>query len=219
MKEPGTPEWRLCNRPVASSTGSRSGHPIWVALAGALGAVAFLTGCVTQLRNLPPETAAITNPGEGLVLGRIHLVYNGKEQRTGLRSPAELRWLMANESDGNRFLVSGLPVDGQFILKLPVGSYRITIIVFHDVLGQWSANLPATFTVHAGCTYLGTWELDFHTGPFSGQASGTVINQVEEMSDLHSRIPRGESCPLTTALLETAAQGSMKLTGQHGARD
>ena len=197
----------------------RSDPPNWVVLAGATGIVAILAGCVTHVRPLQPETVVPPPAEEGLVLGRIHLVYNGKEQRNGLRSPATLEWRMADEPKGKRYLVSDLPVDGNFVLKLPVGRYRIATIVFQDALGQWSANLPASFTVDVGCTSLGTWELNFQTGPFTGQASGKVINQVQEMSDLLSRISHGDSCPLTTAPLETAVRGSMKLTGRHGARD
>ncbi len=198
---------------------NKSGAPFWVTLAGAMGIVAGLTGCVTQVRPLQPETIAISQAGEGVVLGRLHLLYNGKEQRTGLRYPAELGWWMSKEPEGKRFLVAGLPVDGPFVLTLPVGRYRIETLVFDDVYGQWRANLPATFTVDAGCTYVGTWELNFQAGPFAGQASATVINEVQEMSEVLSRIPHGESCPLARALLEATAQGNLKLSGRHGARD
>lgn len=57
-----------------------------------------------------------------------------------------------------------------------------------------------------GCTYLGTWNLAINAGTFAGQAVGTVINELEEMSDIISRIQNTVPCTPTIALLKLPAE-------------
>jgi hypothetical protein len=138
-------------------------------LSGIIGIGGFSFGCTTSLSPLNPEDITLDNPGAGLVFGQIHLVYNGKDLRTGLRYPVTLAWWMSDDPQGRSFVVSDLPVDGSFILKLPLGRYNITSLGFRDGLREWTVSLPAVFTVEAGCTYLGTWELRFQAGTFAGK--------------------------------------------------
>jgi hypothetical protein len=103
---------------------------------------------------------------------------------------------------GKEFLIDGLPSDGPFVVKLPSGSYRLTIISFDTALGIWQASLPTSFTVSSReCTYLGTWELRMKTGFFDGSVSRQVIDQhgIAE-SDLNTIVNDDLSPPVVTQL-------------------
>lgn len=183
-----------------------------------IGIVLFMPGCVTTLKPQQPDAIGDLRGEEGVILGRIHLVYNGKNYESGQRSLDQLSWFMTDHT-GKRFRVDDLPIDQMFFLKVPLGRYRIRTIFFQDGYGQWRGNVQASFAVGEGCTYWGTWNLDIQVGPFTGRASASVVDQITEASDLLTRISPANSCPLTTALLETVPKGNLELSSRYGFRD
>lgn len=184
-----------------------------------IGIAAMFTGCIADLRPISVETVTAPARDEGLVLGRVYLTYNGKDQRSGLRFPDTIGLWMSDEVRKKHFLVSELPVDGPFILKLPTGRYRIESLVFHDGLREWIGDLQGGLTVSPGCTYLGTWNLAINAGTFSGQAVGTVINEVEAMSAIIGRIHDVVPCTPTIALLTMPTAVTVKLNDRMKIRD
>ena len=184
-----------------------------------IGITGMFAGCTSELRPLSVETVTAPEQDEGLALGRVHLVYNGKDLRSGLRLPATIGLWMSDEVSKKHFLVSDLSADGPFILKVPTGSYRIDSLVFHDGFREWIGDLQGGLTVSPGCTYLGTWNLAINAGTFAGQAVGTVINEVEEMSDIISRIQNTAPCTPTIALLKLPAEVPVRIINRMKNRD
>ncbi|MGA6828900.1 hypothetical protein ACO9S2_14980 [Nitrospira sp. NS4] len=164
-------------------------------------------GCTPTVRPLNPDNLQIEKAEDALVFGRIHLMLNGKDQHTGLRYPTDVEWWISEETRGMRFFIDDLPIEGPYILRLPIGRYRITALSFDDALGKWHSNLAAAFTVRPGCTYLGTWELQMQTGMFSGEVSGQVSDQLASARGDVGQL----SCSITVMLLESAPQGRVRL--------
>jgi hypothetical protein len=183
-----------------------------------MGIVLLLSGCVTILKPQQPVTIADLRAGAGMIVGRIHLLYNGKGYESGQRSLGQLSWFMTDQT-GKRFRVNGLPIDELFFLKVPPGRYRIQTVSFLDGHGKWRGNLQASFAVGEGCTYWGTWDLNVQVGPFTGQVSADVVDQVAEASNLLTRLSESQSCQLTTALLETVPQATLELSSRYGFGD
>lgn len=182
-------------------------------LTGTLVVASLTLGCIAVVVPVKPGATEIADSDNGLVFGRIHLIRNGKDQRAGLRFPSDVEWWIAEKKQERRFVVDDLPIDGPFVVKLPSGHYRLTVVSFDDVLGEWQASLPATFTVQSHeCTYLGTWELQMQVGLFTGEIARQVLNQLELAQDDLRMIIGDVSCPITTAPLESLTEGSVRLT-------
>jgi len=161
-------------------------------------------GCVSVSTPITPGSAGSLESDEGLVLGRIQLKGNEGEQFAGpdqpFRSPFHIQWRL--KSLKKEFVIDHLPRQGPFVLKLPTGSYQLTVVSFDTAFGIWQASLPANFTVSpGGCTYLGTWELRMGVGFFDGSVSRQVIDQrsVAE-SDLKAFVDDGLLPPIVTQL-------------------
>jgi hypothetical protein len=101
---------------------------------GFLHSVHLTLGCATVVTPLTPQSSTLTESNHGLVLGRIHLTWNGKYQRAGQPFRFDENWRITEESIGTQFLVDHLPVDGLFVLELPRSSYRLTVVSFDSAL-------------------------------------------------------------------------------------
>jgi hypothetical protein len=143
--------------------------------------VIVMFGCTDVVTPLQPgDRTSMRKPDHGLVLGRVHLTWNGVDQRAGAPLPSDVRWLITEEKSGTHLWIDHVPVDGPFVADLPAGSYQLTSISLEDTLGVWHTSLPVTFSVRQkACTYLGTWELEMHTQSFVGSMSREVFDQQE----------------------------------------
>ena len=110
-----------------------------IATTSALPLTAF--GCTPTVRPLNPDNLQIEKAEEALVFGWIHLMRNGKDQHTGLRYPIDVESWISEEARGMRFLVDDLPIEGPYILRLPIGRYRITALSADDALGDGTATV------------------------------------------------------------------------------
>ncbi|UVT20904.1 MAG: hypothetical protein H8K03_03015 [Nitrospira sp.] len=172
----------------------------------------FLFGCTTVIKPVPPSEISIAEENQGLLFGTIHLTRNGKDQSTGLKWPGIMKWWVEDETHGKRFLISHIPIDGQFVMKLPTGSYRVTDISFESLRGIWHVLLPTTFTISSReCTSLGTWELEMHTGFFSGWITRHVSNEQQVDPEHFGNILQAKGCPTLVAPLESPVKRLVKL--------
>ncbi|MGE3976454.1 MAG: hypothetical protein AB7F94_02600 [Nitrospira sp.] len=177
----------------------------------------LMLGCTTVVTPLQPGyLPSMMKSSHGLVLGRMHLVWNGREQRTGARFPLHVRLRITEEKSGAQVVIDRVPVDGPFVLDLPAASYRLTVVSLHNSLGVWQTSLPATFSVWPQeCTYLGTWKLQMQTEFFSGSMTRQVFDQRDLAArDLHAIIGYDQAPPPLVAQLATPKQGSLVLTFQ-----
>ncbi len=175
----------------------------------------FVFGCATVVTPLQPgDLTSVPKPDHGLVLGRVHLVWNGKDQQTGIRRPLNVRWRITEEQSGTQLVMNHVPIDGPFVFDLPAGSYRLMVVSFDNSLGVWQTSLPATFSVRPQeCTYLGTWELTMQTKLFSGSITRQVFDQRElAQRDLRATITDDHGWPPMVAQLVAPMQGSLALT-------
>lgn len=196
----GDPSIRLTSDSTSTDWWSRS-------LCGALLlSVIVMLGCTTVVTPLQPgDPTFIPKPDHGLVLGRIHLMWNGAQQRASAPSPLVVDWLITEEKSGTQLHIDHVPVDGPFVLDLPAGSYRLTrVSLVDDILGYSRTALPATFSVRPQeCTYLGTWELEMQTKSFAGTMTRQVLDQQElAQRDLQAIIGEetARSLPMVTQL-------------------
>ncbi|MFO0698177.1 MAG: hypothetical protein U0236_03025 [Nitrospira sp.] len=177
--------------------------------------VALMLGCTSVVTPLQPgNVTAFTNPDHGLVLARMHLVWNGKDQRAGAHVPFDVRWNIRQEESGTQLVINHVPVDGPLVLELPAGSYRLVVVSLDNALGVWQTSLPATFTVQPkACTYLGTWELQMETEFYSGSMARQVLDQPDlAQRDLRAIIGDNHVWPLRVAQLEAPIQSPLVLT-------
>jgi hypothetical protein len=186
---------------------------IWLGKAILAGAVFLVfgvtSGCTNVVVPLKSGTAALEDSDHGLIFGRTHLTKHRKDQR---RQGVDLKWLITEESTGKQILIDKLPIDGPYVVKLPIGSYRLTAVNLDIVVGVWQASLPATFVVHPrACTYLGTWELDTQVERFSGSITRRVTDQQQrDEEELGRMIGRG-ACPILKTLVESPMDSSLTL--------
>lgn len=177
--------------------------------------IGFTSGCATVVVPLKSGASAMEDADHGLVFGRIHLTENGKEQHAGGPLPLDLEWRITEESKGIKILVDELPVDGPFVVKLPIGSYHLTAVNLDITVGVWQASLPATFTVRSReCTYLGAWELDMQAGSFTGSITRHVRDQQKQDEEDLLRIIGASSCPILKAPLASPMDSSLRLIDQ-----
>lgn len=172
-------------------------------------------GCVTVVTPLKPGTEApLEAPDHGYVLGRVHLQWNGKPQTVG-QFPFNMKWRITDEKSGTQLVIDQVPVDGPFVLNLPVGSYRLTAVSFDNGLGMWQTPLPTSFTVRPKeCTYVGTWDLTMQTEFFSGLLTRQVRDQQEQAEQDMRTIIGDRTRPPMVAQLGAPGQSPMILTFQ-----
>lgn len=91
-------------------------------------------GCAEVLRPIQPGEYDPVNPGECLLLDRIHITGNQGEQFASTHEPFHARlhiqWRVRDQALGKEFLVDDLPSDGPLVSTLPTGSYRLTAFSF-----------------------------------------------------------------------------------------
>lgn len=181
-------------------------------LVGLLLLSSLALGCATVIK--PVLSSGISAPDgvHGLAFGTIHLIRNGKDQTAGLKWPGSMKWWVEDETDGKRFLIPHLPLDGQFILKLPSGSYRVVDITFNGTRGLWHTLLPTTFRILPNhCTSLGTWELEMQAGFFTGWMTRHVSHEQAVVQDDLGIMVEVKDCPTLIATLESPVKRLVKL--------
>ena len=174
-------------------------------------AFACTVGCTTVVVPLSASDSALTHENQGLLVGKIHLTRNGKAPSEGLTWPRVMKWWVVEEGNGERFLITHLPVDGPFALRLPAGSYRVADITFEGTRGIWHTVLPTTFHIRAqACTTLGVLDLQMQTGFFTGWITRQVSHEEEITHEAIERAFGEEGCPTMVAPLESPVQSLVK---------
>lgn len=126
-----------------------------------------------------------------------------------------MKWRLTDEKSGKQLVIDQVPVDGPFVLNLPVGSYRLTAVSFDNGLGMWQTPLPTSFTVRSKeCTYVGTWDLTMQTEFFSGLLTRQVRDQQEQAEQDMRTIIGDRTRPPMVAQLGASGQSPMILTFQ-----
>jgi hypothetical protein len=173
----------------------------------ALLVVSVMAGCTTVIVPEKHGDMAVADENHGLLLGHIRLTREGKDPSTSLNWPINMKWWVEEETTNAKpILISPLPVDGSFVVKLPAGSYRVTGISFDSVRGIWHTSLPTTFSIRPReCTSVGAWALHMRTGFFAG----SITRQVSNEQDLPRHEMRG--CPIFAAPLESPVKSSVRL--------
>ena len=143
--------------------------------------VGFAAGCTTVVRPLSMSDPISPDKDQGLILGHIRLAWHGFNTSPGRTQPVDMKWSLEEETQGKHMVIANLPAAGPFVVKLPVGSYRVKDISFKGVWGTWHTVLPTTFQVQAGgCTSLGTWDLQRETESFADWITGHVFKDLDE---------------------------------------
>lgn len=204
----------------ARSTSESGGIGGWNRIFGGtlllLGA-SLIFGCTSVITPVRPgDTTPFAKPNHGLVLGRMHLVWNGKDSRTGMGGPLDVKWRIEEETSGAQLVVDHVPADGPFVLDLPAGSYRLTTVSLDNSLGVWQTSLPARFSVRSHeCTYLGTWELRMQTAFYSGSITRQVLDQQElAQQDLEAIVGNNHAWPPMVTQLVASIRSPLVLTFQ-----
>ncbi len=182
-------------------------------LMGILVLAHFALGCTSVVVPVSHSELATTDKNHGLLVGSIHLAHAGKAQPADSKQSREMKWWIEEQTSGSRILISHLPLDGPFVLKLPLGSYRVTDIMLTSVRGLWHTVLPTTFSIQPeSCTALGTWELEMQTGFFTGWMTRHVSHEEGIAHDAIERAFGAEGCPTLVAPLESPVKSLVKLS-------
>jgi hypothetical protein len=124
-----------------------------------------------------------------------------------------MKWWIEEKTHRKQLLLTHLPVDGPFTVKLPAGSYRITGISFDSTRGVWHTLLPATFDIRPReCTSLGIWKLQMRTRVFAGWITREVFNDRELAHDNLRQIFGARGCPALATPLESPVRSSLRLS-------
>jgi len=174
--------------------------------------ISFAGGCTTHVVPVSPSEITITDEGHGVLFGKVHLTRNGQDPSVDLQWPREMKWWVEDEPHGKRFLITHLPINGPFAVKLPAGSYRVTDISFPSARGLWHTVLPTAFTIRSReCTSLGTSEIEMHTGFFTGWIIRNVYNEQALLQDDFESLLETKQCPTTVAPLESPVKNVVRL--------
>ncbi len=171
-------------------------------------------GCTTALVSVSPADIIMldTDEDHGWLLGKIELVRKEGDRAVILKEIVDMNWWLEEETDGERFKISHLPINGPFAVQLPAGSYRVTRIGFHNKRGEWITELPATFRVQSReCISLGEWVLQMRTGTYRGWVTREVAHYDGLTQDGSEHIPNVKDCPTLVAPLEPSVQRPIKL--------
>ncbi|MDX2251059.1 MAG: hypothetical protein NW202_02125 [Nitrospira sp.] len=107
-----------------------------------------------------------------------------------------MKWSLEKETQGKHLVLADLPTAGPFIVKLPVGSYRVSSISFDGSGGIWHSVLPATFLIQSGnCTSLGTWELQREIDSLADWITGHVFKEFEPTHVELQQVLASQGCP------------------------
>lgn len=170
-----------------------------------------VVGCAAVLSPMKPGTNDSIKSDEGVVLGRIQLTDSTgaafQSPKQPFRTSFHMQWRLKEQVLGKEYVIDPLPNEGPFVVKLPTGSYELTVLSFDTALGIWQAFLPTTFTVSSqACTYLGTWELRTKAGFFDGSIVRHVVDQPAlAESDLQTFMNGRLGNPMVTQLSPSTA--------------
>lgn len=140
----------------------------------------FAAGGTTVVRPLATSDPIPPDKYHGLILGHVRLAWHGPNTSPARTQPVDMKWSLEEETQGKRMVIANLPMAGPFVVKLPVGSYRVKDISFQGVWGIWHTVLPTTFQVQTGgCTSLGTWELQREAESFADWITGHVFKDLD----------------------------------------
>ena len=176
--------------------------------------LAFAAGCTTVVRPLVASDPISPDKNQGLILGHVQLAWHGSNTSPGRTQPSDMKWSIEEEAQGTRMVIAGLPTAGPFVVKLPVGSYRVKDISFKGVWGTWHTVLPTTFQVQAGgCTSLGTWELQRETESFADWITGHVFKDLDET---HVELQQVLATQVCSPLAESSVRNKLGFQNRHG---
>ena len=179
-----------------------------ITLVGALLLSSFALGCVTVVTPVSSSDATMTDQNHGLLVGSIHLTPNEKDL-----SPMYMKWWIEEETRGTHILLTHLPINVPFAVKVPAGSYRVTDASFHTDQGVWLTDLPTKFTVLSReCTSLGIWNLELQSGFQAGWLTRQVSDQKALAQDEFGRTSEIQGCPIVMASLDPEGKLSLRLS-------
>ncbi len=152
----------------------------------------------------------------GVLLGTNHLVMsfnrNGQGQAQEFNHSNEMEWHIEEVTHGKRSLTIHLPMDGPFVVRLPVGSYRVTTMRFRSSEGTWHTVLPTAFEIRPWeCTSLGTSMLQMQVGFVTGWISRHVLHEQEFSRANHDQLIGGNRCSISRAPLRSSVKHSVRL--------
>ena len=152
----------------------------------------------------------------GLLLGTNHFtisfIRNGQGQSPDFKYSNEMEWDIEEVTHGKRSLTVQLPVDGPFVVRLPVGSYRVTKMRFSSSEGSWHTLLPMAFEIRPReCTSLGTSMLQMQVGFSTGWIRRQVLNEQEFSHNENRRTLGQKECSTSMVRLESSGKHSVRL--------
>jgi hypothetical protein len=123
-----------------------------------------------------------------------------------------MEWQIEEVTDGKRFLTIHVPTDGPFVVRLPVGSYRVTTMRFHSPEGTWQGVLPTAFEIRPGeCTSLGTSILQMQLGFVTGWISRHVLHEQAMSRANHDHLLSGNRCSISRVPLRSLVKHPVRL--------
>ncbi len=185
--------------------------------ASALLLTGLAAGCTTVVRPISASDSIPPDTSQGLILGHVQLAWHGSNTSPGRTQPSDMKWSIEEEARGTRMVIAGLPTTGPFVVKLPVGSYRVKDISFKGVWGTWHTVLPTTFQVQAGgCTSLGTWELQRETESFADWITGHAFKDLDET---HVELQQVLATQVCSPSAESSMRNKLGFQNRHGGSD
>jgi hypothetical protein len=184
-----------------------------ITLVGIVLLASFALGCSKVVVPVSPLEATITDKNHGFLFGAIHLTQNEKDLSAGLEGPMYMKWWLQEETHGGHILLSRLPLDGPFAVKLPTGSYRVTDVSFHTRRGVWHTELPTAFSILSReCTSLGMWKLELEEGFRAGWITRQVSDEKALGEGDFGKTFEAKSCPNIVASLDPEGKHSVRLS-------
>ncbi len=170
-------------------------------------------GVVVPLATSEREQA---DQDHGVLLGTNHLVMsfnrNGQGQAPEFKPSHEMEWHIEEVTYGKRSLTIHVPVDGSFVVRLPIGSYRVMAMRFHSSDGIWHTVLPTAFEIRPWeCTSLGTSMLQMRVGFGTGWISRHVLHEQEFSRANHDQLIGGNRCSISRATLGSSVKLPVRL--------
>lgn len=177
----------------------------------------FTVGCTTVLKPLSSSDLISTDGGHGLLVGHIRLAWYGPGQPRGHKGPVDMKWSLEEVAQGTHIVLADLPTAGPFVVRLPVGSYRVNSIRFDGIWGTWHTVLPTTLQVRAGgCTSLGTWDLRRETGSFADWITGRVSKDLDPTHIELQPVLATRDCSAVTASSEFPVRSKLGFQNRLG---
>lgn len=171
------------------------------------------TPVVASLASLEREQA---DQEHGVLLGTHHVIMNTNRNGQGhapkFTHSKEMEWHIEEVTEGKRFFTIHVPTHGPFVVRLPVGSYRVTMMRLPSPEGTWHGGLPTTFEIRPGeCTSLGTSMLQMQLGFVTGWVSRHVLHEQEISRANHDHLLSGNSCSISMAPLGPSVKQPVRL--------